>query len=51
MFKRIKREYLLIGLKPEVVGKPFHNAIGYRLKQRCGSFVQHHHRQCDGWNS
>ena len=40
--------YLLIGLKPEVVGMPFHNAIGYRLKQWCGSFVEHHHRQCDG---
>jgi len=39
-----------IGLKPEV-RQLFHNAIGYRLKQWCGSFVQHHHRLCDGLNS
>jgi len=46
MFKRSKCEYLLIGLKPEVVGMPFHNAIGYRFKQWYGSFVQNHHRLC-----
>jgi len=43
-----KCEYLFIGSKREVVGMPFHNAIGYRLKQWCGSFVQHHHRLRDG---